>query len=123
MSKGSRKRARGPLQISVWLLLAALTALGAVAYCNSFDVPLVFDDLATIQKNTNVRFGELNWSIYARSVQYLTYSLNFRWSGQEVWSYHLVNLLLHLLNGVLLFFLARHIFSKVISDERKCGWY
>src|SRR5205814_10221008 len=60
------------------LFLIALIGLGTLAYCNSFDVPFVFDDLATIQKNTDVRFGEFKWSIYARSVQYLTYTLKDR---------------------------------------------
>src|SRR6266516_774971 len=94
------------------------------AYWNSFSVPLVFDDLATVQRNTLVRFGEFYWNLLsARSVLYLTFTLNYIWSGQEVWSYHLVNFLLHFLNGLLVFFVAERMFTHIQSDPRRLRMY
>ena len=48
----------------LWWLLGVLTVLGVAAYWNSFDAPLVFDDLLSIQRNTSVRFGEFNWNLF-----------------------------------------------------------
>ena len=94
---------------SRWISVIILFAIALFAYgIYSFRVPLVFDDLQTIQRNTSVRFGEFYWNLLsARSVLYLTFTLNYLWSGQEVWSYHLVNFLLHLVNGVFIFLLGR----------------
>ena len=104
---------------------ASVIVLFAVALCAygiySFRAPLVFDDMQTIQRNTGVRFGEFYGNLLsARSVLYLTFTLNYIWSGQEVWSYHLVNFLLHLVNGLLIFLLAERIFSYTETDPRRC---
>jgi tetratricopeptide (TPR) repeat protein len=119
MSK-ARRQAKAPSRLpNLWLVLIGLLVLGGIAYSNSFSVPLVFDDLLSIQKNAAVRFGEFNWNpLSGRAVLYITFTLNHIWSGQDVWSYHLVNLLLHLANGVLLFFAGERVFAKAGFDER-----
>src|SRR6267142_1034113 len=97
-----------------WIVLGILFAVTLAAYWNSFNVPLVFDDLLTIQKNANLRFGEFSWNVLgARYILYLLFTLNYLWAGQEVWSYHVVNFLLHILNGALVFVLAEHVFRKL----------
>jgi len=115
--KATRLPSRG------WLI-AIIVVAGAAAYFNSFDVPLVFDDLLTIQKNPAVRFGQFDWNlINPRSVLYLTFTLNHVLSGQEVWSYHFINLILHLLNGVLVFLFAEHLIGRVIADVGRTRYY
>ena len=91
----------------------SLALIGLIAYWNSFDVPFVFDDLVSIETNTGVQFGDsLNLSsLWSRSVLYFTFAANRAFGGQNVWGYHFVNLLLHVLNSVLIYFLARRIFS------------
>src|SRR4051812_11694612 len=111
----ARAAARIPGRWVSALILFAVALAGYAVY--SFRAPLVFDDLLTIQRNTGVRFGEFYWNLFsARSVLYLTFTLNYIWSGQEVWSYHLVNFLLHLINGLLVFFVAERIFSRTDID-------
>jgi tetratricopeptide (TPR) repeat protein len=123
----ARSKSQGVVVSTVtgrWIVLSILFAVTLAAYWNSFGVPLVFDDLVTIQKNTSVRFGEFNWNLLsARSVLYLTFTLNYIWSGQQVWSYHLINFLLHLLNGLLIFVLAERIFRHVESSLQRCRQY
>lgn len=114
-SKGSRTAANGPsIWTNRWFCLGVLCVLGLIAYWNSFDAPLVFDDFLTIQRNANVRFGDYlrDSFLWSRSLLFATFALNYIVSGQEVWGYHLVNLLLHLLNGILIFFIAEKIFLK-----------
>jgi protein O-mannosyl-transferase len=121
--KDERRRAFSKLP-SLWWLLGLLLFIGIVAYWNSFDVPFVFDDLLTVQRNPAVRFGELNWHLLnPRAILYLTFTLNFILSQQNVWSYHLINLILHLANGILLFFFALHIFQRLDNDRRRCLFY
>jgi tetratricopeptide (TPR) repeat protein len=124
MSKARRKDKSSPRLPSLWLILIVLLGLGAIAYSNSFSAPFVFDDLLSIQKNANVRFGNLNWNILSgRALLYLTFTLNYIWTQQEVWSYHLVNLVFHLINGVLLFFVAENVFRRVLADLRLSRLY
>ncbi len=107
-----------------WIALGVLFGLTLVAYWNSFDVPLVFDDLATIQRNSGVRFGEFDWNpLSGRTVLYLLFTANYIWAGQDVWSYHLINLVLHLLNGILIFFIAERIFQRVGLAELRGRTY
>lgn len=119
--KQQETRKSHPLVVPIVLLFI----IGIAAYWNSFDVPLVFDDLLSIQRNAGVRFGDyfsqsLLWS---RSLLYLTFAANYYFHEQDVWGYHLVSLIFHLLNGILVFLIARHIFSKLLADERSSRNY
>jgi tetratricopeptide (TPR) repeat protein len=118
MNRGQKGKKKSlPTSTRPSLLLAGLVALGIIAYSNSFDAPLVFDDLLTVQTNSAVRFGEFNWNpLSGRALLFITFTLNFLWTGQDVWSYHLVNLFFHLINALLLFFVADHIFHKAIPS-------
>src|SRR5438105_3710044 len=124
-----KKRQRGTSgtkdrRVRLWVAFGILLATALGAYCTSFSAPFVFDDLLTIQKNTGVRFGEFGWNLLgARSVLYLTFTLNSIWSGQSVWSYHLVNFLLHVLNGLLIFLLAEQMFRHVEPEGQRCRIY
>ena len=116
----SKRRDWGILLPAVVLLL-----LTAIAYLNSFAVPFVFDDFNTIQANSPVQFGQnLRPSIFhTRSILLLTFGINYALHGQQVWGYHLVNFILHFLNGVLLFLIAQHIFRGSISSEKEASTY
>jgi hypothetical protein len=98
----------------IWPMLLLLLA-GVVSYWNSFDAPFVFDDFATIQSNSSVQFGDqlahVPLNLWSRTLLYVTFAANYAAGGQNVWGYHLVNLLLHLLNGLLIYFLALRIWA------------
>ena len=97
----------------VWLIPLGLFAVTLAAYCNSFWAPFVFDDFQTIQRNAAVHFGELGFAFYPRALLFETFTLNSMWSKQEVWSYHVVNFVLHFLNGLLVFILTRRILENI----------
>src|SRR5437773_10665320 len=98
------------------LPILVLLAAGVAAYWNSFDVPFVFDDFTSIQTNASVQFGDslaqIPSNLWFRTLLYMTFAANYALGGQNVWGFHLVNLLLHLLNGLLIYFLARQIFKN-----------
>ena len=125
MSKGKRKSAKarpgGSARSTPTHLvpLIALLSIGTLAYLNSFVAPMVFDDLLSIQRNAGVRFGDyfdVNL-LNGRALLYLTFTANYFFHGQAVWGYHLVNLILHILNGVLIYFVASQIFRLLFEDS------
>jgi tetratricopeptide (TPR) repeat protein len=97
----------------VRLAAAAIVFIGALAYSNSFAGRFIFDD-RTILEDASIRQLWPPWTAMfspnnvARPVIGLTLAINYRISGLEVWSYHLLNLLIHLLAALTLFGIVRH---------------
>jgi tetratricopeptide (TPR) repeat protein len=101
------------------LLAALLIAVAAfAAYANTFRVPFVFDDIPSIQENPTIRHlwpvGEalspprgFGMTVSGRPLLNLTLAVNYALSGEAVWSYHALNLLIHALAGLTLFGLVR----------------
>ena len=92
------------------ILLIALTALAA--YHNTFSVPPVLDDVDGIVQNQTIRDlsawrevlrPPLNTTPSGRPVLNLSLAINYAISGTEVWSYHILNLLIHIAAGLALF--------------------
>ena len=102
----------------IWIVFAGLFASTFAAYWNSFCVPFVFDDLQTIQRNASVHFGDLGWAFLPREFLFKTFTWNSIWSGQDVWSYHVVNFALHFLNGLLVFLIAERILRSSQMEIR-----
>jgi tetratricopeptide (TPR) repeat protein len=107
------------------LLVGILVVAGTVAYWGSFSAPFVFDDIFTIQRNAGVQFGDYLTPDLGgtRPVLYLTFALNYLAHGSSVWGYHLVNLTLHLLNGVLVFLIASNLIRRVVLHEATARTY
>ena len=101
-------------------LLAAAGAIvlaGLAAYHNTFRVPFLFDDPPAILQNPGLRHLWPPWSAFdpsapasavtGRPVANLTLAFNYALSGSDPWSYHALNLLIHVLAGLALFGLVR----------------
>ena len=96
-----------------WLLLALVVSVGGgtvIAYLPSLDAGFYFDDRLNLLEAPALQWEELpsgDWlgALAAprhpeRIVPNLTFALNHLWGGLEPRGYHLVNLLIHLLMGV-----------------------
>jgi Flp pilus assembly protein TadD len=112
-----------------FLLLHSLIIilLGSLAYSNTFNAPFVFDDNINIIHNTIVKdfryFSdpslidtvtknkELLYGFKNRTVGYFTFALNYKAHGLNVFGYHLVNLLIHIANALLVYQLVILTFS------------
>jgi len=93
---------------------ALLLAAGLLAYANTFTAPFVFDDLDTVVHNPHIRTLWPLWSAASapqtmswRPVFNLSLALNYAISGLRVWSYHAVNVGLHLLATLVFFGIVR----------------
>lgn len=92
-----------------------ILAAGLAAYANTFRVPFVFDDTASITDNptlghwSTLFFPPHGGGLTVEGRPFLNASFAFnRWlSGSAVWSYHAVNLAIHLGAALLLFALLR----------------
>lgn len=100
------------------MLAGAILALAAVlAYADSLSGPFFFDDAPAIVENPTIRhLGRLGRvlsppangsSVSGRPVANLSFALNYAAGGTAVRGYHLANLGIQILAGLLLFGLAR----------------
>ena len=89
-----------------------IVVVGLLAYRNTFDVPLVFDDLERIEHNPQLRSLWPVWEPMAQTNRPLgmyTFAVNYALDGYRVWGYHAVNLAIHLAAGLLLFGIVRNL--------------
>jgi len=93
-----------------------LVLAGVTAYSNSFDKAFVYDDLEAIVYNRHVeKLCPVRQAMTAppdttpsgRPLVALSLAVNYAVSGREVWSYHVFNMLVHLLAGLTLFGVVR----------------
>jgi len=110
------------------LLLLLLPLLIIITYSHTLHSPFVFDDIANISSNPAARASDLNFEnmrkaavdspISTRPVSYITFAVNYFFHKHEVYGYRLVNLVIHVLNGVLLYLFLMNTFKLPILQDR-----
>lgn len=104
----------------------AIALVTWAAYFNTMDVPFIFDDQRNIVDNPRLHMTELNWSSIKeamtgnttpRPVAYLSFALNYYTSQLDVAGYHVVNTLIHMLTGCMVYLLARHLFPLLLKRD------
>jgi len=99
----------------LYLRLLLIVTAGLLAYSNTFRFPFIFDDAPNIINNPAVtdfnaaRFREALH--FRRGFGLITFQLNYLLSGTAVFSYHLVNLLIHITTALLLYGLVTQLFK------------
>lgn len=104
-----------------WVGAAIIIAAALAAYGNSFSGPFVFDGQAAIQDNLSLRhlwpLGPAlspppdGSPVSGRPITNLSFAINYALSGLHVWSYHLLNLVIHVLAGLVFFGILRRTFA------------
>ncbi len=78
-----------------------------LTYSNTFSSPFHFDDNSEIVEYKKIRdlsgFSDFEG---VRFVGTLTFALNYHFGGLDVFGYHLVNIVIHIVNGILVFWLV-----------------
>jgi tetratricopeptide (TPR) repeat protein len=96
-----------------------ITAAVTLAYSNTFLVPFIFDDIPDIIEKAFIKTLSLQNSPFPnRPILDFTLAINYALSGLNVWSYHLVNLLIHILAALTLFGIVRRTLSQGLLGER-----
>ncbi len=108
-----------------FVVILLIIIIGSIAYINTFNVPFQFDDQYHIVENQDIKsldtFKDFNYwlNIHNRPVSEFSFALNYSISGNDGWSYHLFNLLIHLLSGCFVFLFIQTMFrSKVLKEGR-----
>jgi len=92
---------------TLWAILLGLLAF--VSYANTLGHGFVIDDASLISQSSVIH--ELRWTDMLspshgyRPVRTFTYGLNYLLGGNDPFGYHLLNVIVHSINVVLLFFL------------------
>ncbi|MDX1775444.1 MAG: hypothetical protein R3297_02575, partial [Desulfobulbales bacterium] len=96
------------------VLVPLLAAVTVVLYANTFDSPFALDDYHNIIANRPIRITEIsletlseivqNSLLERRPVANISLALNYYFHQYDVTGYHLVNIAIHVLNGILLYF-------------------
>jgi Flp pilus assembly protein TadD len=118
------------VQPAPWTLIAAAAIIVAVCYANSLPNDFILDDYQIVAVNPVIRnvaplqvlsapyWGDKSDSGIYRPLTILSFALEYplwhRWAG----GYRLTNLLLHTINGLLIFWLAR---SLLQSQAAACA--
>lgn len=121
--------APAPLERRVRLGLALLLLAIVATWSNSFAVPFLFDDVTSLGANESIRHlwplvpGPLappvgGDTVSGRPLLNFTFALNYAVSGQAVWSYHALNLVIHAAAALLLFGLVRRTLQTAPLRDR-----
>ncbi|MCH8157379.1 MAG: hypothetical protein IID18_06460, partial [Nitrospinae bacterium] len=103
-------------------VLALLCCSGILVFFATMHSPFLYDDAHAIQDNPHIKnlseFQEIVGiqNIFNRSVLLLTFAINHAAGQTNVFGYHLVNILLHICVGIVLYFLTAELLALECAD-------
>ena len=90
------------------IALALVVASVAAIYTGILDAPFIYDDEDFILHNDAVKDLSNFWPpAGSRYIGFLSFALNYAIGGFDVFGFHLVNVVIHIINSVLVYFLMR----------------
>ena len=111
----TNKFSMNPSVLRTAAIFLCFSVLGFFIYANTLNSPFIFDDIKQIKKNTNIRITELNFknllkagsnkkgSLSKRPVGFITFALNYYFHQYDPKGYHIVNIIIHILTGIILY--------------------
>jgi len=105
------------------LVILVLGLLCLSVYGNSLHVPFVYDDILNIAQNPHIRMREISPASLAdvfksssRHLANFSFAINYHLHRLDVRGYHIVNWIIHWINGVLVFLLTRRTLGLLKND-------
>ena len=99
------------------LLLLLMVVCTFFIYSSSIKGPFVFDDVVDIQDNPQIRLNELTLDGLIRAgfegpcpnrpVANISFALNYYFNRYDTLGYHFINILIHILTGIILFYFIK----------------
>ena len=108
----------------LWTIFSVLSIVmvGAVVYSNTLNASWHFDDTIVVIENWSIRDleGCLN-RIFSgtRGVGFFTFALNYHYNQLNVSGYHVVNIIIHIANALLVYSLVRLTLKTPIMSKTK----
>jgi tetratricopeptide (TPR) repeat protein len=109
----ARQRLAPAERRSAAIYASLIVAAGIACYANSLSGPFIFDDRIALVENPSIRSVQSALNsvrdspLAGRPLVALSFALNYRVGGLEVWGYHFVNIAIHLCTALLLFGVVR----------------
>ncbi|MEE4356795.1 MAG: CDC27 family protein [Desulfococcaceae bacterium] len=115
--------------LSPLIFFLLLTGSLLAAYSNTLQSPFIFDDFPNIVDNVFIRMDAFSWENIRnvltaqhpnsrRNFVYLSFALNYLWDGYQPFTYHLVNILIHIgCSLLLLLFFYKTLKSPKLKDK------
>lgn len=104
-------------------IIAGFIVLTALIYSNTLYSPFYYDDYHTIVDNKEIKSNAIIWDInIPRYIGLLTFALNYRIGKLDPFGYHLVNIMIHCANGILIYFLLVQLLTLIpgnLLSEKK----
>jgi len=102
--------------------LATILILGFIIYANSFESTFHLDDINNIRDNASIRNlsnikGMWEFS-QTRFLALYSFAWNFHYGQLNVGGYHVVNLIIHLINAILVYWLTFLLFSTPALKDK-----
>jgi len=121
-NKGKINDQSGGNTIFNWIGGIAIVILGMLIYANSFDCGFQFDDKHNILDNEAIRSlsnVKQMWDInHSRFLAFYSFAINFHYGQYNVWGYNYVNMLIHVINAAVVFWIVRLLFkSPALKDH------
>jgi tetratricopeptide (TPR) repeat protein len=97
-----------------------LSLFSIALYLNSLNNSFLFDDAPNIIENPYIRnLGDIPlflkglgvYTSWYRALPALSFAINYHFHKLDVFGYHLVNLVLHILSGIFIYFISRNLFN------------
>lgn len=102
--------------------LAAILFLGIIIYSNSFVSTFHLDDINNIRDNPSIRslsnISEMWEFSQTRFLALYTFAWNFHYGQLNEWGYHIVNLIIHLINAILVYWLSYLLLSTPVLKDK-----
>jgi len=99
------------------LIILLFVVIGFIIYSNTFHSPFVLDDPENIVDNPYIRMREISVDSFkqifkgklssSRPLPMISFALNHYFGRYNVRGYHIVNILIHIVTGILLFLFLR----------------
>jgi len=100
-------------------------SLGGLIYSNVLHGPFVFDDIFYIARNPAIKHLDRLDTIYLsnvsslRFIPFLSFALNYHVHQLNVFGYHLVNIIIHIINALLVWWLATLTLQSPKLDRKR----
>lgn len=112
-----------------WILLLLLSCATFILYLPTLEYPFQFDDKPNILQNTKIQLTQIGWTELKeilqstsgrnRPLSVLSFALNYYFGKFDPSGYRLVNILIHIASGMLLYFFTK--FTLMLTEKETEG--
>ena len=110
----------GSFLLNKWFSIFIIAAVTWIVYLNSLYVPFYLDDIRSISQNqlliSGSTFEIFNHNIM-RSLGYISFAFNLN-DSKDVLPFHITNVLIHMINGILVYCLTYLLIFKTSFDQK-----